>query len=138
MKINAGAGFTLIELLISITIIGILAAVILASLGESRESGLSAKIKAQMDSVQKEASLAELQSGTYDVVCGSNGQTQSPDIANIIASIDAIATSPVICNSDDEMFAISVPFGSSNWCVDYTGAKKEIASPLGAGEFVCL
>lgn len=138
MKINAGAGFTLIELLISITIIGILAAVILASLGESRESGLNAKIKAQMDSVQKEASLAELQSGTYDVVCGSNGQTQSPDVANIIASIDAIATSPVICNSADEMFAISVPFGSSNWCVDYTGAKREIASPLGAGEFVCL
>ena len=137
MRHHYTKGFTLIELLIVITIIGILAAVVLASLNDARRGGNDAKIKSQMDSIQKEAAVVELIVGNYDVVCASNGATQEPDITNIIASINAVAAAPLVCNSDTTAYAVSVPFESAHWCVDSTSAKRVIPNALAVGEVVC-
>ncbi len=137
MRPTAKAGFTLVELLITIAIIGILAAVVLTSLNDARVQGINAKITTEMDAISKRAEVENIQTLTYDVVCGSNGVTQSADIARSIASINSFASSTLTCRSDTTAFAISVPMNTAHWCVDSVGNRREIPDALLVGEFEC-
>lgn len=130
-------GFTLIELLVVIAIIGVLAAVILASLGDARRQGIDTRIQTEMDSIAKRASIEQTQTFSYDPVCGSNGVPTSTVVMGLIASINSFASSTLVCNSDTTSFAVSVPLGSAHWCVDSAGAKREASRALNAGELVC-
>jgi general secretion pathway protein G len=60
-------GFTLIELLVVIAIIGILASIILASLGSSQLKARDARRISDIDSYQKALALYLITSGSYPV-----------------------------------------------------------------------
>lgn len=123
-------GFTIVELIVVIAIIGILASVILRSLNSARLEGVDAKVISEMDAISKRASIEEAQSGTYDVVCGSGVYSQATAIADVIASINTLASSTVICNSGPGDYAISVGLNDAYWCIDSGGARGEVATEL--------
>jgi type IV pilus assembly protein PilE len=131
------SGFTLIELLVVIAIIGILAAVVLASMNNARESGQEAKIKSELDSITKQAETEYVANNTYDSVCGSNGATPSTPIANLFASINTVASSTAICNSSATDYAIAAPVGTGYWCLDSSGQRKQLTAALPTGDTVC-
>ena len=70
MKIFAKKGFTLIELLVVIAIIGILASIVLVSLGGARNKAKDARVIAEMSQIRATAEMIYSSDGDYDnVVC---------------------------------------------------------------------
>lgn len=135
--LQKNSGFTIIELLTVIAIIGVLAAIVLSSLNDARESAITAKVQTEMDSLSKRATIENNASFTYDTVCGSNGYATSSTIVDLIASIETLASSTVMCNSSPNAYAASVAIDTAYWCVDSTGVRKEIGAQLGVGDVVC-
>lgn len=148
---NRSKGFTLIELLVVIAIIGILSAVVLASLNTARNKGADASVQANLQGIRAQAELsAGNNSNSYALVCSDPiivaAMASAATAAGGVATNSTFATAQVPgtqeCHATAAGYAISSPlktnFATDAWCIDSNGtSKKEVSNWLGASIYAC-
>ena len=151
-------GFTLIELLVVIAIIGILSAVVLASLNTARSKGSDAAIQSDLSAIQAQAEMFYDGTGanTYGTAnvasaCGSLATAGSlfagsaADSAPIKKATDAAdlanGEGTVVCNSSATAYLVQaqlVADPTKYWCVDSSGNAKQESSAVVGTVTACI
>ena len=130
----------MIELLVVIAIIGILSAVVLASLNGARTKGADTVIKADLTQVAREA---EIYYGNNNESYGTFAQSTCPNatgggtdvfrndlvMVKIIAHAVANGGNGSSCSSVSGSYATAIGLKTSglSWCADNTGVVKQFA-----------
>ena len=147
-------GFTLIELLVVIALIGLLPAVILASLGSARSKGQDAAVEAQLSTLRTSMETYFDDNKTYNGACESESILNSITNANTSAgkggmlqtATDTIGSwDAARCEVDANAtgWAAEAPLNTSvtgapvMWCVDSTGTARQETTILDATQIVC-
>ena len=139
-------GFTLIELLVVIAIIGVLSAVIIASLSQARARGSDAAVEANLATIRVEAEIYYAQHHNYgpqipsSVCTNSNSMFQTDTtILNAMSAADSAngSAGQVKCAEQGTSYVIGADLVSASgnyWCVDSSGNSKKVpaggASPV--------
>ena len=140
-------GFTLIELLVVIAIIGVLSAVVLASLNTARSKGNDAAVQTDMEGIRNQAQIYYGDHTNSYGVAGTNGSScaladnagnlfEDATVARQITGADTAngAAAGMTCNVSGTAYAASaalVATPGSYYCVDSTGAGMTTTNALG-------
>jgi len=151
---NKIKGFTLIELLVVIAIIGILSAIVLASLDTARNKGTDAAARSDLDNARAQAEIFYDASGQkYTGVCTTATGSTPGGIQDMItgaanaegAVYTSGATAPTsaiaVCHDAASTWVAETPLknavgGFSFWCVDNTGTSTAQAA-IGTAATAC-
>ena len=140
---NRFRGFTLIELLVVIAIIGILSAVVLASLNTARQKGNDAAIQSDLSTVQTQAEIFYGNDNSYKDSSGNSMCSADGTIKSALAgATSANGNVAVVCNvaTDGSAYAASSPLVFKTgyyWCVDSTGLATSTKTALASGVTAC-
>lgn len=139
---NSNKGFTLIELLVVIAIIGILSAVVLASLSTARSKAKDAKVQGQLSQMRAAAEIGYGAlnnkygtSGSAVVACtnvATNifGETTSGMVSLIAAVQNDAGSANVDCgvSATGDAWSVAAKTSAGYFCVDSTGTAKSTQS----------
>ncbi len=139
-------GFTLIELLVVIAIIGILASIVMVSMGGARDKARDARLKGDLSQVRTLAELIYDDLDTYASTCasvtslGASGTNYSTQLGVIQADITA-QTGTTTCQADADSYCINVELVSTltnkYYCISSDGAAGATSGTCTSADITC-
>ena len=138
MKIHRNRGFTLIELLVVIAIIGILSAVVLASLNTARSKGNDAAVQTNLNTVRVQAELfygdntnsyntgSDILSAACSPLTTAGSILADANIHAALVSAKNATGNESDCGIHSSTYSIAAPLktGTGAWCIDSTGVSR--------------
>ena len=128
-------GFTLIELLVVIAIIGLLAGIVLVSLGGARDKAKDVRIETALSQVKTLAELVFDDDNSYAAICDTATNTLNDAVGLYGPQLETIENDivdqnggvPVVCFADVDDYCVESPLASSDfYCVDSTGKSLDV------------
>ena len=142
---NRSRGFSLIELLVVISIIGVLSAVVLASLNTARSKGNDAAIQSDMATIQTEAEIYYGGAGSNSygnqarpsgaATSCTGGMFSDTVTARALAGADGVnGAGNVACYAAGTGYVVAAALSGNTryWCVDQNGSARTVNAVLPA------
>ncbi|MCK9393558.1 MAG: prepilin-type N-terminal cleavage/methylation domain-containing protein [Candidatus Paceibacterota bacterium] len=114
-------GFTLIELLVVIAIIGILAGIIVVSMGGAQNAAKDAKVQSTLSQMRTAAQMYYMNNNNYTSLAAD---TNYAALASSLSSISTVTTVIKTGNADYCAYATIPSAPTTYWCVDSAGNSK--------------